>query len=462
MEYVYRFRPLSSVLGEYEELKLNEIFFSSLNDLNDPMEGFKNMVWSGDTIAWQNFLKHFILCMEHVYQYCSIAGIDDSRPELIIPVFKTFQDIDTPEYKKIIEDIFKLFLNEKGVSDLPSLLAKRTVPVTRKELSFHLSTVYLLATKVIQDVYYNHGLLKKRLDENIFSEISESVINSTIFASLNKISQSTENLEAIVHVTNTMNEQASLIARINGITTKSTPTRDMLLYDFVDTYLRQLEKLLYPDWYVACFSKLHTSPSMWAHYAGGHTGICLKFKVNKDHEKYSLPLFRGSSKANYELRDVKYEKSYQQIDFFRSIGRLSASKLKQFWYSNEKGEISQCASDVLNREKEWQGDHWNNFHITTSSKLIDWEYEEETRLIITDTLSQLDNPNTRKLKYPFEALEGLIFGLNTRFEDKLTVLKIIEQKCKKHDRHDFKFYQSYYSSQTGKIEAYEMNMLNFK
>lgn len=461
MEYIYRFRPINSVLGEFEELKLSEIFLSSLNDLNDPMEGFKNMVWSGDQIAWENFLRHFILCMEHVYQYCSIAGVDDNRPELKIPIFKTFQDLETPKYKEIIGEVFKLFLNEKGVSDLPDLLAKRTVPVTRKELSFHLSSVYLLATKVIQDVYYNHGLLNKKLDENIFSEISTSIVNSTIFEALNGISKSAESLDAVVHISNTMNEQASLIARINGMSTKSTPTRDMLLYNFVETYLRQLEGLLYPDWYVACFSKSHANPSMWAHYAEGHTGICLKFKVDKDHEKYSLPLLRGRAKVNYELRDIKYERSYPKIDFFRSIGRLPASKLKQFWYSNEKGEISQCAPDVLDREKEWQYDHWNNFHVTASVKLVDWEHEEETRLIIVDTLSQLDNPKARKLQYPFDALEGLIFGLNTRFEDKLAVLKVIEQKCKKHDRRDFKFYQSYYSSKTGKIEAYEMNMLNF-
>jgi len=40
---LYRFR--GSILGKHQELENQEIFCSSLETLNDPMEGFKDLFW---------------------------------------------------------------------------------------------------------------------------------------------------------------------------------------------------------------------------------------------------------------------------------------------------------------------------------------------------------------------------------------------------------------------------------
>jgi hypothetical protein len=58
-------RSIEKLLG-YNELENQEIYFSPLEDLNDPMEGFIDFVWKGDEILWENFLKHYVLCFEHV------------------------------------------------------------------------------------------------------------------------------------------------------------------------------------------------------------------------------------------------------------------------------------------------------------------------------------------------------------------------------------------------------------
>lgn len=42
-EYLYRFRSAKSFL-ERKELENQEIYFSSLDQLNDPLEGFKNIL----------------------------------------------------------------------------------------------------------------------------------------------------------------------------------------------------------------------------------------------------------------------------------------------------------------------------------------------------------------------------------------------------------------------------------
>ena len=52
MTNFYRFRSVEQLLGEYSELERQTIFFASLEDLNDPMEGFRDIVWHGDSILW--------------------------------------------------------------------------------------------------------------------------------------------------------------------------------------------------------------------------------------------------------------------------------------------------------------------------------------------------------------------------------------------------------------------------
>lgn len=65
----------------------------------------------------------------------------------------------------------------------------------------------------------------------------------------------------------------------------------------------------------------------------------------------------------------------------------------------------------------------------------------------------------RKLKYKFNDLERIIFGLKTSDDDKVKIINIIK-KCKTEKRVDFKFYQAVYNQDNGKIEHIEMNVLN--
>ena len=49
MKTFYRFRSIDNLLGEkYNELENQSIYFASPNQLNDPMEGFKDLVFNGD------------------------------------------------------------------------------------------------------------------------------------------------------------------------------------------------------------------------------------------------------------------------------------------------------------------------------------------------------------------------------------------------------------------------------
>ena len=78
MAHLYRLRPLKYLLGEeYRELEQQSIYFASLEELNDPMEGFRDIVWQGDQIVWTNLFRHYLYCFYLTYGLIRLVG--DSR-----------------------------------------------------------------------------------------------------------------------------------------------------------------------------------------------------------------------------------------------------------------------------------------------------------------------------------------------------------------------------------------------
>ena len=57
--------------------------------------------------------------------------------------------------------------------------------------------------------------------------------------------------------------------------------------------------------------------------------------------------------------------------------------------------------------------------------------------------------------YEFPSLVGVIFGVRTRDSEKIKVIDIIQQKCAKHGRQTFEFYQAYFTEK-GQIETCKM------
>ena len=68
----------------------------------------------------------------------------------------------------------------------------------------------------------------------------------------------------------------------------------------------------------------------------------------------------------------------------------------------------------------------------------------------------LDEGEDHKLIYDFNSLKGIIFGIQVSDEDIFRAVKIIQKKCKKHKRTDFKFYKAEYSQKTGDIRKNEI------
>lgn len=109
---------------------------------------------------------------------------------------------------------------------------------------------------------------------------------------------------------------------------------------------------------VACFSDNYDSLLMWAHYTNSHQGICIEYNTHK------IP-------QNYMLLPVAYQKD-----------RYNAT------------------DDIISR-------NMNNILNPYFVKSIDWEYENEWRLVLTDDiLSRVE----RKLDFR-DIIVGIYLGL---------------------------------------------------
>ncbi len=73
------------------------------------------------------------------------------------------------------------------------------------------------------------------------------------------------------------------------------------------------------------------------------------------------------------------------------------------------------------------------FECGAICKTSEWQHEQEYRLLLWSFGDLKDKPS-RKLTYKFADLAGIIFGARTLAEDKLKIIKIIEQKCKAENR----------------------------
>jgi hypothetical protein len=246
-----------------------------------------------------------------------------------------------------------------------------------------------------------------------------------------------------------------------------------LTRDFPAYYVELLEKLVYPDWYAACFVGDPANPTMWGGYGDGHKGVCLKFSAPANSagtpclSLWRVQSWNGSKDGVTEnfayvphpFEEVRYTHDYPEIDFFGSLGTVLMPKLTGFWYAGLGGTLSKSADNIFKSAEEWRQRYWNIFHIGATSKTSEWSHEREYRLILTSNLQRFDDQPSRKLRYRLADLSGIAFGMKTRAEDKIRIMRIIAQKCSAEGRTDFEFYQARYSRQAQKIVLVPLTLL---
>ena len=335
------------------------------------------------------------------------------------------------------------------------------------EVLFYLQLFHHIALQEIQDAHIDHGLASNGERQKTFPPNFEHVHK---ILDLMPQMEDKRLLNVICEITSRHIEDSFLrykYIRRSESKNNVEANQQLLNCNFPKDYLAQLERLLYPGWYVACFMRDYRNSSTWGNYGDKHEGVCLIFEAERTSGRDSLTLNQITGDSNQgerwqpsplDFHEVKYGDKAGEIDFFRSIGRLPEAKLIEAWYSDKDGNLSECSDHLQKNTESWRENYWDNFYPNITIKTKDWEYEQESRLLLYSLIGDLSERRCRTLTYDFSSLKGIIFGIRTPHSDKLKIIETIHKKCRKNNRTDFEFFQAYCCHETGGIQKYRLNL----
>ena len=468
---VYRFRSMKYLLGEkYQELERQSIYFANSDELNDPMEGFRDIVWDGDKIVWTNFFKHYVYCLYESYTLLDKTADSKELGTDDIPILGRWDQIPDPQSQRLFNDIWQRFFKLPNIPEIIEAVADRNRDIRYRELGYYFRVIQSVVLVEIEASHIAHGFMY----ESERTQLPEGSLGihkmcRWILASIKQFDQAKteEDLNAMLLETVVRDDNERIKHQLeNPISSKNLRNNSHLMHiDFPNTYLREIERLLWFNWRPACFTKSCHNSSVWGSYGDKHKGACLIFESVKIDGSHQLGLSEGAGKGipASKFREVVYGDKLNKVDFFRSIGRSTVEQLRELWYTDAEGNFSECG-DHIPRDGEidnddtiaWRKKYWDSFYRDITTKTKDWKYEQEWRLILEDRSSGFVGEKRHTLTYDFNSLKGIIFGIRTPDEDRLEIINIIRRKCEEYKRTDFKFYQADYSEETGDIRKYEM------
>ena len=457
-DYRYRFRPVDRLLGKdgkESELDGCYIYFAPPEQLNDPLEGYKDVYFHGDKIIWRNLIKHYARCLT---DSCISIGHDGGSQirSKQINVFASARN-SSIELNELNAIIFNKFISEPNIENYINRISLDR-KVRRWELLAYLQALHANLLDVVFETFFKHGVIKQRF--KYFDSGREQRLE-LIKALSSRIEAAPELIERHNQEflkTHLSNSEKLLFSRYQ--TEGKGNGFFFLLFEFPEVFCREIESLMYPRWYTACFMSSCSDSSIWGSYGGNHKDVCLKFHTDQNQDITSINLLAPSgadmngptwSKTQFTFHDISYEKDFVEIDFFRSLGHLPIPVLSQTWFTGEDGKNSQCAEEIYTDQEAWRNSYWQNFYHSVTVKLKAWEREKESRLIQMSMLSDLSDSDLRKLRYDFSSLEGIIFGINTTMDAKLALMNRVRNLCVKYKRPELSFYQARYDELSREI-----------
>lgn len=460
-------------MGEWAELDKLEIFFADPGALNDPLEGFKDIVWEGDAIAWRNHLRHYLLGLMQTLSVSLIMGPDyDAVAEHDFSGL-TADRLPTPQLRVLFDTISDRFFSDGRVQTYPEELARRGA-IRRDEFLFYLWTLHGRALHTVFEAFEQAGLLPPRLSRPDASDWGSDPLDHDYFVTLAAAVAQTPGgdpaAEFFIATTSVMEQDRILKAEARS--RMSTGWAGLVL-DFPARYLDRLQRLMHPPWYVACFADNCQHPAMWGNYGDSHKGVCLEYRPDCTPDgTMTLPIRRpvgwSGGEAGPEpivettaerLHPVRYTSERSATDFFSSLGRITRSDVA-FWFTGPDG-ASSISGEALREESDaWRQAYWSHHFTSLTTKLTGWRHEGEHRIILTSVLNDFETQDSRKLTCPFERLSGIVFGIRTPVKAKAEIVRIIREKCASTGRTSFDFYQAYYARETGCIERVKLTLLS--
>jgi hypothetical protein len=464
--HLYRYRALRHVL-ELGELEKEEIYLASPDgELNDPMEGYRDIFWHGDAVLWRNFFRHYVFCLTEVAVELFLIP-DGSNEEPRIHVLLSRNDLPTETHRKTVQEAEEIFLRSPVVATLVEQLTVHDFPLRRPAVLACLLQVHLVAVRSVYTAIRNSGLLPPGA-EVPFTDYDESAaverlkMRAELFSKF-PVNETRDRVNALLGAESHFTEQYNNRIAFNFRGTPNAQKLTFLVVRYPGRYLDKISThMIHARWFTACFSETWDDASMWGIYAEGHKGVVLRFDCGPQEAPVlgldgatGVSWVKGAGQtvvrtnANYSLLKVSYSDRPPELDFFRLLGRLPRPEIDNYWLTGDAGARSARLGRIFEDLPRLQRDLWDIAQRCATTKLADWHHEREYRLLRIDNLGLVEG--NRTLKYPFSSLSGIVFGMATPIEKRLEIVEIIERKRKAENRDTFALFQAGYSPHSGRL-----------
>jgi len=404
---------------------------------------------------------------------------DDSAILERIPIAMTEESCPTNDAKNLYKRTKELFFAQPDATRLPDLLTARPVPVCREELMMYLRVLLRQVIDATLAAMEERGLRRGRPK---YVEPAPAKLGTSMCCEMLTLINSEEHAkserrglgEFFGNVSESFFYQQSLQSNIEGEPLLTGMRAWLaLLVDFPTRYVTELEKLLYNDWFTACFVDDPTDAGIWGTYGDRHRGAALKFRTHLVSDRVTLTLdgvtsFSAGkgrapepirSDAPYEIHQVRYQSRFAMIDFFLKMGRITGAD-SRFWHYDTGGNKSPLIVAAGYGSEEWRQQYWRTITEALTTKHQDWAHERERRIVLQGSLIDYSTKKeNRKLKYRFEDLEGIIFGPMTPAEQVVATVRIVRNKCLQSGRKGFEFFRARYSPRQAKMSLEPLPML---
>lgn len=453
---LYHYRPVKNGLIEIEK---GTFHFSDREELNDPIEGYIQIFWQGDKPAWEGLFRNYIASFFYsIFNYLVEAPYNIICDTAVIPSIKRFCDIPLGE---LLEDLGNTFIADDCIKEIIDLLGQNKTQYSAKQLKILLrlihETAYSVCVEKIKKNKLCSGLIpepdtsmllkniKKEIPVDMWSKIGakdQTVLTKVVEATLDSLEDQIE-------------LQMAFCEDAGDLTFSQRQIWFKLHVDFPDLYIRQMQEMIYPKGYVVCFSGNGTNSVMWGNYADNHRGICLIYQTEAKSGKETIPVktgfVTGTTGSSFyfvqnEVMRIEYSGAQIKRNFFESLGRLNYNELTS-WLMPDGCNSSLYLSNSY--DEKWREQYWKDYNRKYCSKMPVWAYEEEYRILTSDSSIHSYSSSERNIEYKTDILIGVIFGMKTSIQDKKDILKSLEKSGK--DLNKVEFYQAEYDDDTCSI-----------
>jgi len=347
----YRYRCYND--NTKKEIAEGYVYLSSYETFNDKLECFSHIEFKGTENDWKMFLQYYLRL------YCVILHSVNEAPLLgqTIENNLCYQAVDkglkgskkTKKYyinswcneysvkQELDPEWYKEYPNELSLEESKEMYGKVFSPKNRESIDNFLDkyfknntklnaidrmSIYLITRQ--SPILTGYDLLEQYLKESESIYKQEIVQKQSAFDMYARYLASKNDYNDILKILMDHSEYPKNNDYNNWFEKFHKEGRKV----FIENSYNQIKMGLR----IACFTKTYKNPTMWAHYADNHRGICIGYNTLDWIDRILMEVRYDNNRKKYNFFDILQYNDEQSFEFIKNI---ATQKTKHWKYEEE-------------------------------------------------------------------------------------------------------------------------------